>query len=241
MSEQKKQRHLWTIITISTIIVAGVITCIIVKKQPTEQNCISMWSQVASIVSRIEGGDDPNALVRIDKLIANFKDQPGLVAALWLAGQEYYNKAARKDREGFEEQARNYYRKAITLREKIIQELSPSAFTAPAYYTAAVIYSQELHEYSEAIEYYQKVVDNWPDYKYAWHAQYFIGMYYEKLRDSGGISASKANPKIEAAYRAVIENYPDSSSAKHAARKLDQMNYKKPPMTAVRQNSNRPG
>jgi len=188
-----------------------------------------MQAQMAEIVSDINSDDDSNVLAAVDRLIADFKDQPGLSEALWQAGQEYYNKAARKDRGGFEEQARDYYRKAITLREKIIQELPSSDLTPQAYYTAAVIYSQELKEYNKGIEYYQKVVDNWPDYKYAWHAQYFIGMYYEKLRDSGGISASKANPKIEAAYRAVIENYPDSSSAKHAARKLDQMNYKKPP------------
>jgi len=182
---------------------------------------------MASIASKIERGDDANALSGIDKLLANFKDQPGLTGSIWLVGQQYYNKAVRKDIEGLDEQARDYYRKAATLKEKIIQQLPLSGFTAPAYYTAAIIYAQELHEYSKGIEYYQKVVDKWPDYKYAWHAQYFVGMYYEMLRNSGGISASQANPKIKAAYQAVVENYPDSSAAKDAARKLEQMNYKK--------------
>ena len=47
-----------------------------------------------------------------------------------------------------------------------------------------------------------------------------IGECYEKLRDSGALSESEANPKIEQAYIAVIEKYPDCSLVGHACLKL---------------------
>lgn len=112
--------------------------------------------------------------------------------------------------------------------ERVIQQLPlSSAYTPRACYTTAVVYSQELGEYQKGIDYYQQVVDNWPDYAFAWHAQFFVGKYYEKLRNSGGIADSEANPKIEQAYISVVEKYPDSKSAPSAALKLGQMNFKK--------------
>lgn len=219
MYQQKKWLHL-SLLIIGALVIIVVVAVFRRGGEPME-------AQVAKIVGDIASGDDSNVLPAVDKLIVDFKGQPGLAEALWQIGQEYYNKAVRKYREGLEEQATDYYRKAITLREKIIQELPLSDLVPKAYYTAAVIYSQELHEYKKGIEYYQKIVDNWPDYKYACDAQYSIGRYYERLRDSGGMSAAEANPNIEAAYQAVVEKYPDSDSAKYAAQKLEQMRHKK--------------
>ena len=50
-----------------------------------------------------------------------------------------------------------------------------------------------------------------------------IGECYEKLRDSGSLPESEANPKIDEAYVAVIERYPESSVAAHAHLKLADM------------------
>lgn len=49
-----------------------------------------------------------------------------------------------------------------------------------------------------------------------------IGECYEKLRDSGRLSEAEANPKIELAYQAVIENYGDCCLFGHACLKLGQ-------------------
>jgi tetratricopeptide (TPR) repeat protein len=84
-----------------------------------------------------------------------------------------------------------------------------------------------LGQYQKGIDYYQQIVDSWPDYKYAWHAQFFVGMYYEKLRDSGDLPPSEADPKIEQAYKAVIEKYPDCSSVRHACLRLGSINFGK--------------
>jgi len=187
----------------------------------------SIQARTAAIISDVNSSDDSAVLAAVEELIADFKDEPDLPQALWQIGQQYYNNAVRYYRDGLTEQAADYYRKAIGLRERIIQESPHSDLVPKAYFTAAIIYSQELHEYEKGIEYFQKVVDNWPDYKYAYDAQYSIGRYYERLKNSGGISAEEANLKIEAAYQAVVEKYPDSESAKYAAQKLEQMRHKK--------------
>jgi TolA-binding protein len=176
----------------------------------------------------IESEQDAEAENVLGNLISNFRDNPDLPDAIFQIADEYYKVAFRHKKEGFEDQARELYQKAIAIWGKMTQELPPNAqYTPEAYYSSAVVYSQELDEHQKGIEYFQKIVDNWPKYEYAWHAQFFVGMYYEKLRDSGGILASEANPKIEQAYKAVIEKYPDSESYLDAALKLGQLNVKK--------------
>ena len=181
-----------------------------------------------NVLSLIESGDDDAVqAAAIDSLIADFNDHSYLSDAVFVIGEKYYNKAFEKKNEGLDEQAKDCFRKTIAVWERTITELPPSAaYTPRFYYITAVIYSQELGQYAKGIEYYQHIVDNWPDYQYAWHAQFFIGMYYERLRNSGGISESEANPKIEEAYQAVVEKYPGSKSAKDACLKLGQMSFK---------------
>lgn len=218
MHQQKKWLYLSLLIAALAIIVVVV---------AFKRGGVSMQARTAAIISDVNSSDDSGVLRAVEELIADFKDEPNLPQALWQIGQQYYNNAVRYYRADLKEQAGDYYRKAIALRERIIQESPHSDLVPKAYFTAAIIYSQELHEYEKGIEYFQKVVDNWPDYKYADDTQYSIGRYYERLRNSGGISAAEANPKIEAAYQAVVEKYPDSDSAKYAAQKLEQMRHKK--------------
>jgi tetratricopeptide (TPR) repeat protein len=186
-----------------------------------------MWAKMDMAKTDIGLGNDAAAEKTIDILITDFNDNPELPTAIFMLGEEYYNKAfnIKGDPNSPDAKPEEYYRKALAVWERIIQKLPPSPTTPQAYWCSAVVYSQELGEYQKGIEYYQQVVDNWPDYQYAWHAQFFVGMYYEKLRDSGGIPESEANPKIEQAYKAVVEKYPDSNSSPHAALKLGQLNF----------------
>ena len=187
-----------------------------------------MWAKSGIIKLDIYFGNDANVQPALDQLIADYNDHPALPEAVFQIADEYYNKAIRHTKERRNNQANDFYLKAIAVWQKMIQELPLSAkYTPRAYYCSAVVYSQELGEYLKGIEYYQIIVDNWPDYKYAWHAQYFIGKYYEKLRDSGSLPESEANPKIEQTYEAVIKKYPDSKSAPYAALKLGRLNFEK--------------
>jgi outer membrane protein assembly factor BamD (BamD/ComL family) len=127
--------------------------------------------------------------------------------------------------EGLEEEARDELIKAICIWERLIQEIPQSEHTPRAYYTSAVCYSQELGDYKKGIDYFERIVDNWPTYEYAWSAQYQTGRYYERLRDTGGIEETEANERIEQAYIGVIEYYPSSDFAADAALKLGKINH----------------
>jgi len=179
-------------------------------------------------LSLIEAADDTAVQKVLDTLIADYSDNPDLPDAIFRIADEYYNTAIRHKKEGRDNQGDEFYRKAIVVWEKMIEQLQLCPeYTPRAYYCSAVVYSQELREYQKGIDYYQHIVDNWPKYKYAWDAQYSVGFYYEKLKKSKGASESQVDAKIKQAYKAVIEKYPDSESAPYAALRLGKLYFNK--------------
>jgi len=192
------------------------------------QDKIAITSRVAIGKVHIELGDDEAVQAIIDGLIADYNDHPDLPKAVFVVGEEYYYKAFDDPNKCLKVKSEEYLYKAKDIWERIVPQRpeSQSIDLKHAYYFSAVCYHR-LREYERAIEYYQKVVDDWPDYLYAWSAQYLIGNCYEKLRNSGVIPESEANPKIEQAYEAVVEKYPDSGSVNNALLKLGWFNFKK--------------
>jgi tetratricopeptide (TPR) repeat protein len=188
-----------------------------------------MWAKMDMAKTDIGLGNKAAVEKTIDILITDFNDNPELPTAIFMLGEEYYNKAfnTKGDPNSPDAKPEEYYRKALAIWERIIQKLPHSPTTPQDYWCSAVVYSQELGEYQKGIEYYQHVVDTWPDYEYAWSAQLLIGRYYQRLRDTGGMPESEANSQIEHAYQAVLDNYPDSEAAAQAALELGRWNFKK--------------
>jgi tetratricopeptide (TPR) repeat protein len=188
-----------------------------------------MWAKMDMAKTDIGLGNDAAVQEAINNLIVDFNECPELPTAIFMLGEEYYNKAfnTKGDPNSPDAKPEEYYRKALAIWERIIQKLPPSPTTPQAYWCSAVVYSQELGEYQKGIEYYQHVVDTWPDYEYAWSAQFLIGRYYQRLRDTGGMPESEANSQFEHAYQAVLDNYPDSEAATQAALELGRWNFKK--------------
>jgi len=200
----------------------------IVETWPDSNDVIVMKSRVEKIRADIKLGDDANVPADINELISDYNDNPAFPELVFVIGEQYYNKALSYKKNNLEPEMKENFEKTIAVWERVITDLPKSAaYTPRFYFISAVIYSQELNEYLKGIDYYQKVVDNWPSYEFAWNAQYFVGMYYEKLRNSGGIPKTEAAPKIEQAYQAVLEKYPESKSAPSAALKLGHLNLKR--------------
>lgn len=186
----------------------------------------AMWSLANMGNIKLNLGDEAAAQAILNRLIADFADQPDLPRALWQAAEVYYNHAFLHEKEGRDAKTREYFTKVITLGQRIREQSPASSATMEAHLITGECY-RRLGQYLKAIKYFQKVVDDWPDYKYACNAQCIIGECYEKLRDSVGLPKSEAEPKIEQAYQAVIEKYPDCSLAGHACLKLAWPNFKK--------------
>jgi len=125
------------------------------------------------ILTLIETGEDMGAQTALDSLIASFINRPDLPETIFTIGEEYYNKAFQYVNEGHAAEARDNFRKAIAIWERIIKELPPSATTAQAYFLSAICY-QQLDEYEKAADYYRQVVNNWPHCEFAPYAHIMI-------------------------------------------------------------------
>src|SRR4030042_528462 len=171
---------------------------------------------------------DANVQPALDELISDFNDQQALPEAVFVIGEQYYYKAFEDPNKCINVKSEEYLFKAKDIWEKIIAQCpeSKSIGLKHAQYFTAVCY-RRLGEYEKAITHYQQVVDNWPDYQYAWSAQYLIGSCYEKLKFYNSLTESEAEPKIEQAYKSVVENYPVSGMVPSASLKLGYMNLKR--------------
>jgi len=180
------------------------------------------------ILSLIRLGNDSAAQTALDYLIADFNDHPDLPEVVFRIGEEYYYRAFEDPDKCVKVISEEYFKKPKDIWERIVAQWpgSESIGLKHAYYFSAVCYGR-LGEYENALAYYQKVVDSWPDYEFAWSAQYLIGSCYERLRESAVIPESEANVRMEEAYKAVVEKYPKSPLAANACLKLGRINLKR--------------
>jgi len=175
----------------------------------------TLEDQVAVSVSNIALGSESDPNGAVDELIADFGVDPSLAEAIFRIGEQYYNDAFLYGSQGLEAEAKDLFSKAITAWERITHDLPASDTTVQAYYFSAACYC-ELDRYSEAIEYYQKIVDTWPHYEFAWNAQFEVGYRYEYLRNAGAVPVAEANARIKAAYEQVVQRYPYCPAARAA-------------------------
>jgi TolA-binding protein len=176
----------------------------------------------------LEANEINEAEVLTDKFIADFKQAPYLPQALWFIAEKYYGIASRNEEQGNNEKAKEYYKKSVAVWEKITTQLPPSAtYTPQTCYSIAYICFENTGEYEKALDYCERVIVNWPEYKYACDLQFLSGNYYERMVQAGLIPESEANPIIEDAYEALIEKYPNCDKAKQALVKLAEINFAK--------------
>lgn len=172
-----------------------------------------MWAKMDMAKTDIALGNYAAADKTVDILIADFSDQPELPTAIFILGEQYYNKAFLKERQGDSEQGKEYYRKTLCVWERIITELPPSAMTAQAYYSMAGCY-ESLGEYEKAIEYCETVANTWPNFN-AWRVQFMIARCYEDLEKSGRIGATHAAAEIRQVCEKLADD-PDPQATKAA-------------------------
>jgi len=143
----------------------------VLDNRPADED---IYARMSASMAYIGLADEANALAVTDGLISDFYDHSDLAGVVFHIGEQYYEKAFQAENEALEAQAKENFEKALTVWEKIITDLPVSdPNTTKAYYFSAVCY-RRLGQYPKAIEYYQKIVDDWPDYKYAWEAKFMI-------------------------------------------------------------------
>ncbi len=136
-----------------------------------------------------------NTDAAIEAMIADLIDRPEIsTELLWIAW-------------GYEEQP-GKDAQANKLYKRIITEYPESDEVKDAYYCSGVFYSRSK-EYSKAIERYQAVVANWPNYRFAWNAWFMIGHHYQQLAETGDVPQSVADAETKAAYQQITNAFSD--------------------------------
>jgi tetratricopeptide (TPR) repeat protein len=168
------------------------------------------------ILVLIEQGNDAAAHAAIEQMESDFASHPGLSTPLLYIAEKYYENAFKNEDDV------NSLSNCAIVYEKVINDyldITKPVYLPDAYRCTADCY-RRLGEYQKAIGYYQKVVDDGPEYKYAWYAPFAIGRILEGRKADGAIKASEADPQIRAAYEQVVSNYPNCPVAGYAKKWL---------------------
>jgi len=102
----------------------------------------------------------------IDRLIADFGAHPGLACVVTRSGHGYRRRANDARREGLSTEAQADNLKAIGLYDRVINEFGSSGFVATSYFFSALAY-RDLGQWQDALDCCNRLLDNWPEYKYA--------------------------------------------------------------------------
>ena len=192
----------------------------VIANCPSWQRQVAMWAHQGVAICNIGLGNDEQATAAVANLIVDFSDVWNVGAAAFLVGEQYWNLGLAERRQSgsrgeLNDKAVDYFSKALSVWERTITELPPSADTARSYQFAGEC-CVVLADYEQAIEHFQKLLNNWPDYEHAWHIYYMIGRIYTSLKKSGVIPESEADTKIKAAFEQIVNNYPDCPPANAA-------------------------
>lgn len=166
------------------------------------------------------GQEVPEA--RIEGLIAEYKDNSMLTESLASLGEAFWEQACKRRRHRDYVMAKAFYNRSLSEYERIVNDYPESREAAKANYFAGGC-NLRLEMYEKALDYFNTVLEKWPNFQYNWSAQCLIGSCYERLRKAGAISPEEGDSKMAAAYRAVVEKYPDCSEVPIACIKLGEL------------------
>jgi TolA-binding protein len=203
------------------------------------------------VQSLIESQDFEEAEEAFDKLVADFDGHPNLEDTLYAIARQYGEAGVYEDERGVYQliiqkypdsqymnvaeigvsktelssfiAAEDYNKVDAAIKQMIVDHLNNDRI-GDALYEIAYNYYYSQGKYEKAAEFFQRVVTDWPDNKYAWNAQCWVGICYENLRDTSGMPEAEATAKMEQAYQRVIDNYPDCSLVGYACLKLANLN-----------------
>lgn len=173
--------------------------------------------QVGVALQSIRLRELDKAAAAVDKLIADYNDNPNLAKGLFQIAEEYYMEGFRHENQGLVAESKYYFAQAVNVWEKIIADMPESEYAAEGSLhcgDACCI----LGEYDQALWLYQHLVDNWPQHKYAPHAQFLVAHTCQDLINRGIMPEAEAMPLIRQAYDRILADYADSEMAERAKR-----------------------
>jgi len=185
------------------------------------------------ILDFIDAEDINGAERAIDAMITDFAGHPHLQENLHRIAKAYYEiadgcRTARRttppdQSKELEARERKYFALARNLYQKAIDHLAPVPPYTPAEYYFAGVCEKRLGNYQRAVDYFNVVVNDWPDYEHAGGAQCEIAWSYEAMARNGELSESQCRILREQAYKKAADEFRGTSWAAYAAKRLGDM------------------
>ncbi|MBA7526310.1 Cell division coordinator CpoB [subsurface metagenome] len=197
----------------------------VIDNLPSDEHAALARVNIGQIQLRLS--NDAAARSIFDGVLSDFSGHSILPIAVSLMAEGYWDQAWSERMQGLDIKADDHFTKSLDEWEIVITQFAEIPFTtAQAYHFAGDCY-RHFKVYEKAIEYYQTVADNWPDYKSAWYTQFMVGQTYKQLKLAGDIPVSKAESEIESAFRQLLRDYPDCQATGAARTWLNYYNNKK--------------
>lgn len=193
----------------------------IIQGRPNEDEAVVTAKarlKTFEIIDAIESGYEAVAETAIAQLRSEFSDtQQQCVAMLYLT-QRLYEKALPLHSD---DSARlDCLNKVVSiLGSEVVGQIEGNSYKLRAYLTLAHAHRQ-LGNYISSIEYHNKVLNDYPEYKNCWNSQFMIGRCYEDMLRTGQIPESEADI-IRIIYEDLVQKYPHCEASKYAKNWLE--------------------
>ncbi len=185
------------------------------------------------ILNAFDSNDANLADILLAQYVEDFNQNPYAGDCLELLVDKCYWTAFELARQNKWHKANSRFAFAENVLQLIIDKKTAGNSAIGTTHTFAALYfyaagcRQHQGKWEGAIKYFQKIVDNYPDYKNICNAQAAIGWCYEALARSENWPKEAALPLIEEAYKAVLDNYPNGNMVYYAAYRLGELSIEK--------------
>jgi TolA-binding protein len=194
---------------------------------PQSDWALSSARNVAVVAA--QAGEDSDAEAVVQKMVTDYPTNPKLTEAVFQIGEQYWKMAGvergkslglakgqkvviLKKIPDMPEKAKAGYASAKRIWKRIAENLPTSDTTPQAVFFVAEC-CRALDQNQEAMAGYQKVVDQWPGYEYAWMAQDRIIKGYREMAALGSMSVYDSETAITAAYERMLKLFPNCPAA----------------------------
>jgi tetratricopeptide (TPR) repeat protein len=163
----------------------------------------------------VQRGQDGQAETVYQQVLTDYASSPKLAEAVNVMAEGYYDQAEAETSKGVPQQAQQHYQAALAKWQMIVERLPASASTPRAYEFSGECY-RKLNQPQKALECYQAVCRDWPQYEYVWHLRGLIAKLNKSMIKSGQTTEAQAGPLIEGALAEIAAKHADSPAAKMA-------------------------
>ena len=177
----------------------------------------NMYKYCLYIHSRLEANDLAGAKQLFSQFRTKYANSLYLEEGILDLAGEFYRKGLRTEGDS----SRDYLREVIAICQT--EKPTEADFKIQSFTMLGQSYFR-LGDFAKSAYYCQKLVDEYPDSRFVWHAQFMVGYAYENMQQTGAMSEQEAAGRIRTAYQNLLEKYPNCKSAKMAQKWLENHN-----------------